>query len=102
MTQSSAVIRGGQKRLAAAGTRLGWRDVLAAIQDGPERSGLVKALGDAGFSVDEFGTLKKPRELACTWLSRYEDRLDGRRGEAAWERARCCGVRRRLERDLWP
>ena len=98
MTASSAIKTDASKLTRGVGARLGWRDVLGAIQDGAERSGLVTLLRDAGFSVDDFANVNKPRVIVCTWLSRYEDRLEVRKGSlAAAERARCKAVRRRLE-----
>ena len=86
-----------------AGARLGWREVLAAIQDAPERSGLVAALVGSGFSLDDFARLIKPREIACDWLGKYEDRLEPLRGKTREEeRARVRIARRRLELELFP
>lgn len=104
MSESSDLGKIGVSKLTRrAGTRLGWREVLGAIQDTWARSGLVAALGHAGFSVDDFANVNKPREIACTWLSRYEDALEASRGKmAAEERARCKAVRRRLELELFP
>lgn len=104
MTQASDIGKTGtQIRARRAGTRLGWPDILAAVQDAAERSALVTAIRDAGFSIDDFANVNKPREIACSWLTLYEDRLEVvRGGVAASERARCRAVRRRLELELFP
>jgi hypothetical protein len=94
---------GTQKQPRRQGARFGWQVVLAAVQDTAERSAAVASLADAGFSLDDFANINKPREIACTWLSRYEDRLEGRRGDRlAEERARVRAVRQRLEGELYP
>ncbi len=85
------------------GSRFGWREVLGAVQDSAARSGLVGSLRDAGFTADDFASVNKARDIVCTWLSRYEDSLEGVQGRLrAEERARVRAVRRRLELELFP
>lgn len=81
---------------------MGWRDVLRAVQDAEARSRLSSCLRTAGFSIDEFSGLIKARETVCEWLTRYEDGLEGFRGDRARERLVVRGVRRSLECELWP
>ena len=100
---SSLVKTGVHVSARRLGTPLRWSDVLGAVQDSAERSGLVRLLADAGFSADSFANINDARVIVCSELTRYEDRLEGMAGKLrAAERSAVRVVRRRLESELWP
>jgi len=103
MSASTQAKTGVQVSARRSGARIRWRDVLGAVQDSAERTALVRHLGDAGFAIDDFANLVAARDAVCQWLSRYEDRLEGKTGtRKPAERLAVMQVRRRLECELHP
>lgn len=83
--------------------RLGWPDVLRAVQSSKARERALVRYRAAGFTPDDFAAKRAAREAMAESLTRTEDELELNPGRAAQSTRATVGVvRRRLEQELWP
>lgn len=88
-------------------TRVAWQDVLRVLPRDDQRSAVVVALADSGFSADSFASQTRARVVVADALTRIEDALemaarDRRRAGLDTERASIRAIRRRLEVGAFP
>lgn len=93
---------GSEKRKPTPGMRLGWPDVVRAVQSDEARSQTMSRYNASGYCPDDFAHKLAARAVMADALTRVEDILESRGPSTAAERARIRTVRRQLEVELYP
>jgi len=93
--------QGRRSATPGPGTPIAWSDVLRAVESDETRQRIVERYRSAGFTLDQFATVRRAREAMSDAITRAEDWLELEKPTAG-DRTRLKAVRRRLEWELWP
>lgn len=91
-----------EKPSRAPGRPITWRDVSACLEGVEARSRAMSQYKAAGFTADDFGHLRLPRETMASVLTQVEDWLESEHPGRKREREVIKVIRRRLEVELEP